>query len=105
MTESQVDAITHNWTSMMDTWSGDRSWVGETFDTAYSYPPTSLIKRPGHNARVLPESHAERARLYIASIVVRYPLQLQVLFGLPMWLRFCDVWNDTGDFRLAMRAI
>lgn len=66
----------------------------------YDYPPKGLKAK-----RKLPPNMAEQAMAYIRVCVKKYPFQLRYTMGLPMWLRFCDVWNDTGDFRKAMRAI
>lgn len=105
MTEDQVESIIHNWSSMQDLWQGDESWIGETVDKAYTYPPSSLIAKPGQQFRELPEHYAEQAREYISVVCRRYPLQVRVLLGLPMWLRFCQAWHETGDRRKAMRVI
>lgn len=105
MTEEEVEKIIHNWSSSQDLWQGDEAWVGENVDDAYVYPPAIMEKKPGRNFRELPDHHAEQARRYIAVITRRYPLQVRVLLGLPMWLRFCETWNSTGDRRKAMRVI
>ena len=105
MNETEVERIIHNWSSGQDLWQGDDAWTGEKWDDALVYPPSSLVKRPGYNYRDLPEHYAEEARRYIAVICERYPLQMRVLLGLPMWLRFCEAWNETGDRRKSMRVI
>lgn len=105
MTEQEVARIIHNWSSSQDVWQGESSWIGEKWDDALVYPPAPMVTKPGFKFRELPEHHAEQAREYIAIICRRYPLQVRVLLGLPMWLRFCEVWHETGDRRKAMRAI
>ena len=105
MTEQEVERIIHNWSSGQDVWQGDTSWMGEKWEDALAYPPSAMTKKPGRDYRDLPEYHAEQARQYIAVVCQRYPLQVRVLLGLPMWLRFCQAWHDTGDRRKAMRVI
>ena len=105
MPEEEVNRIIHNWNSGQDVWQGDLSWVGEKYDDAFVYPPSAMVKKPGNSFRALPDYDAEQARRYIAVICERYPLQVRVLLGLPMWLRFCDAWQNTGDRRKAMRVI
>ena len=68
--------------------------------TPYEWPK-DLKCRKG----ALPEYYAEQAVRYIRTIAVRYPFQMRHFLGEPMWLRFCDVWADTGDIQKAMRAI
>ena len=104
MTEDQVAHITERWSSGHDAWQGDTSWTGENFDDVFVYPPAFLLKRRGVY-RELPDQYAEDAKRYISTICERYPLQVRVLLGLPMWLRFCEEWNDSGDLKKAMRAI
>lgn len=104
MTQNQVFLITRNWTTLQDTWQGDNRWDAEDAAEAYVYPPAKgFINKD--KWRDLPESYAEEARAYIYMVCTRYPLQLRAVLGLPMWLRFCDVWADTGKLHLAMRAI
>ena len=105
MTEEQVQQIIHRWSSGHDVWQGDTSWMGENPDDAYVYPPAFLTKKKGYDFRELPEQYAEDAKRYIAVICRAYPLQVRVLLGLPLWLRFCESWNATGDRKKAMRAI
>lgn len=105
MTEDTVQQIIRNWTTSQDTWQpGDNRWHAEEPAEAYVYPPPKefLDKKQW---RDLPESCAEEARAYIAVYCSRYPLQLRAVLGFPMWLRFCDVWADTGRMHTAMRAI
>jgi hypothetical protein len=104
MTEEQVKYVIRNWTTSQDTWIGDRSWGGEEPSENYVYPPQKeFITKP--KWRDLPPGYADEAKAYIAMYCTRYPLQLRAVLGFPMWLRFCDVWSDSGKFRLAMRAI
>lgn len=105
MPENQVDQIIRSWSSGVDVWQGDTSWMGEKYEDAFVYPPAFMEKKPGRNYRDLPEQFAEDARAYIATVCKRYPLQVRVLLGLPLWMRFCVVWNETGDRKKAMRAI
>lgn len=104
MTEDQILRITKNWSTLSDTWQGDRTWGGEEPTESRTYPPPKefLNKKEW---RELPDQYGKQAREYIAMYATRYPLQLRAVLGFPMWLRFCDVWNDTGDFARAMRAI
>ena len=53
----------------------------------------------------LPEYYAEQARRYIAVVTETYPFQMRWFLGEPMWMRFCDMWADKGDFTRSMRAI
>lgn len=105
MPHDQVEKIIREWSSGEDVWQGDTTWTGEQPNETFAYPSPLLEKRPGTSFRPLPEHYADEAKRYIAVISRRYPLQLRVLFGLPMWLRFCHTWNETGDRKKAMRAI
>jgi hypothetical protein len=105
MTDQEVENIIHNWSSGQDVWQGDESWMGEKWDDALVYPPAALTKKPGRNYRELPEHFADEARRYIQHLCSRYPLQLQIMLALPMWLRFCEAWNELGDRKIAMRVI
>ena len=105
MNESEVTSIIADWSTTQDLWQNDMSWMGETYDDALVYPPSFMTKKPGYNYRTLPDYHAEQARRYIAVLCERYPLQLRVLMSLPLWGRFCEMWNRTGDKGKAMRAI
>lgn len=104
MTEETVRQITKNWSSLEDTWRGDTRWGGEEPSEHYIYPPPKeFIEKK--QWREMPDHIANEARAYIAVYCTRYPLQLRAVLGFPAWLRFCDVWSDTGKFHLAMRAI
>jgi hypothetical protein len=104
MTEEQVRHVIRYWTTSQDTWQGDRSWGNNEPAEEYPYPPQKeFINKK--QWRDLPASLEEEAKAYIAAYCTRYPLQLRRVLGFPMWLRFCDVWSDTGKFHLAMRAI
>lgn len=53
----------------------------------------------------LPKSLADDARAYISVICRVYPFQMRHFLGESMWMRYCDVWADTGDHVKAMRSI
>lgn len=107
MTTEEVAYIIRNWSPELDTWQGDVGWLHPEPEDVYHYPPPAGVVNglDRKKWRELPEELAEEARRYIGVITTRYPLQLRALIGLPLWLRFCDVWSDTGQFDKAMRAI
>jgi len=108
MTEEQVEKVISHWSTEWDTWQGDRHFAvpGEATDNVFNYPPAvSWRLDKGETTRPLPEYYAGEARRYIETYCTKYPLQLRLLLGLPMWLRFCHTWQRTGNWRKAMRAI
>lgn len=56
-------------------------------------------------ARPLSDTYAELAVMYIRECTKQYPFQMRHYLGEPMWMRFCQSWSNTGDFKKAMRAI
>lgn len=106
MTEAEAIRITRNWTTSLDTWQRDTRWGSENEESWVYPPPGEFIPKPeGYKWRALPEPVAREARTYIRTICLRYPLQLRAVMGYPMWLRFCDTWNHSGNATKAMRAI
>jgi hypothetical protein len=55
--------------------------------------------------RVLMVRDAEQAIRYINVIMKEYPFNIRRDLAYSMWMRFTEMWDDTGDMRKAMRAI
>ncbi len=60
---------------------------------------------PYNFERDLMVREAEPAIRYIKICVERYPFNIRRDLAYPMWMRFTETWNATGDLRKAMRAI
>ncbi len=60
---------------------------------------------PYTKKRTLLVWQAERAMRYIAECVKIYPFQLRRDLAYPMWMRFEETWDLTGDLNKAMREI
>lgn len=61
--------------------------------------------RLGIQPRPMSEHIANQARAYIAAICARYPHRDPKVFAVPLWVKFCEAWQETGDFARAMRVI
>ncbi len=60
---------------------------------------------PYTGTRELRVWQAERAMKYIEACVRKYPFNVRRDFAFPMWNRFVEAWDDTGDLSKAMRKI
>ena len=103
VSDEQLEHITRNWGTAEDT-CHDYA-VDYVPDFEWPCVPDKCGEFKLQKRRELPEELKSRATAYILTILKRYPFQLWPELSLPMFHRFLDVWNDTGDRRKAMRVI
>ena len=60
---------------------------------------------PYTRTRPITVAQVMRAMKYIGVCVKKYPFNLRMELASDLWDTYCEVWQDTGDERRAMRAI
>ena len=106
LSDEQVTTILSHWDDALDTCVEPQQkflmkWPCDPSECVDVFGESMVITKK----RDLPKNIGDEAVKYINTIVRRYPFQLRQEMSRPMWHRFLDVWNDTGNRRLAMRAI
>lgn len=82
--------------------SSDDRWDEEDREAVVLvYPPNG-----DKEWRPLPDKFQAQAYQYINAIVRRsYPANFRQEPAWALWLKFCEFWHETGEFKRAMRRL
>lgn len=99
--EEQVEKITAHFSITDDTCRE----VPDDQPALFKLESDEGVPFPLFNKRPLTQFQADRAVDYIRACVTQYPFNIRWSFALPMWQRFSETWDSTGDIEKSLKDI